>query len=134
MRLYALGALSAYSYLYDISEVCMTIIQPRLDSISDETMTAEDLLAWGDTVVRPAAKLAFEGRGYFCPGEKQCRWCRVKGNCRARADENMKALVYEFQDPALLSFEELGPILAIIEELLVWGKDARLLPRLCPGG
>ena len=35
MRLYALGALTAYDFLYDITEVNMCIFQPRIDNIDD---------------------------------------------------------------------------------------------------
>ena len=34
--LYALGAYNEYAFLYPIDTVKMTIIQPRLDSISEE--------------------------------------------------------------------------------------------------
>ena len=43
LRLYALGALYAYSILYDVNTVKMTIVQPRLDSIYSETITADAL-------------------------------------------------------------------------------------------
>ncbi|MFK7695378.1 DUF2800 domain-containing protein [Paenibacillus sp. HJGM_3] len=122
MRLYGLGAWAAYSYLYDIREVHMTIVQPRLDSVSDDAMTVEDLLAWAETVVKPAAALAFAGEGEHKPGD-HCRWCKVKATCRARADANMAALAYEFRDPALLSLEEIGAILHVAERLSAWAKD-----------
>ncbi|MFW5436334.1 DUF2800 domain-containing protein [Paenibacillus apiarius] len=122
IRLYALGAWSAYNWLYDIEEVRMTIVQPRLDSISTATMSIDELLEWAETVVKPAAALAYAGEGDFQPGS-HCRWCKVKGNCRARADENMEALAYEFQDPALLSNEEIGSILFVAEQLKAWAKD-----------
>jgi hypothetical protein len=35
----------------------------------------------------------------------------------------MKSLVYEFQDPALLSLEEIGNILHVAEQLKAWAKD-----------
>lgn len=35
----------------------------------------------------------------------------------------MKALQYEFQDPALLSDEEIGSILFIADQLRAWAKD-----------
>lgn len=124
MRIYALGAWAAYSYLYDIETVRMTIIQPRLDSISEETLTVDQLLAWGDEI-RPIATLAYAGKGDYCPGDKQCRWCKAKGNCRARAEANMEALAYEFEDPALLSLEEIGPILTIAEQLKTWAADVQ---------
>lgn len=122
MRLYALGAWLANNWLYDIRTVRMTIIQPRLDSISTDEVAIEDLLDWAETIVKPAAQLAFAGEGEFKAGG-HCRWCKVKGNCRARADENMKALVYEFQDPSLLSNEEIGSILFVAEQLKAWAKD-----------
>lgn len=122
IRLYALGAWAAYNWLYEISEIRMTIIQPRLDSVSTDALTVDELLAWAEMEVKPAAELAFKGEGEFKAGD-HCRWCKIKGNCRARAGENMKALEYEFQDPPTLSNEELGPILFIAEQLKVWAKD-----------
>ncbi|SDG48364.1 DUF2800 domain-containing protein [Desulfosporosinus hippei] len=122
IRLYGLGAWAGYNYLYSIEEVHMTIIQPRLDNVSTEVMPLKDLLEWAESVVKPAAVLAFAGEGEFCAGD-HCRWCKVKGNCRARADENMKALEHEFKDPALMSNEEIGSILFITDQLKSWAKD-----------
>jgi len=122
IQLYALGAWSGYGYLYDIREIQMTIYQPRLDNISTDTMTVEELLNWADNVVRPAAAQAYAGEGEPRPGD-HCRWCKVKATCRARADENMKALAYEFRDPALLTNEEIGQILFIADQLKAWVKD-----------
>lgn len=122
LRLYGLGAWSNWNYLYSIKEVSMTIVQPRLDSVSTDTMQLGELIEWAETVVKPAAALADAGEGEFKPGD-HCHWCKVKGNCRARADENMKALAYEFQDPALLSLEEIGSVLFVAEKLKAWAKD-----------
>lgn len=122
LRLYALGAWSAHGWLYDIEEVRMTIVQPRLDSVSTDTIPVDVLLEWAETVVKPAAALAFAGEGEFKPGG-HCRWCKVKGNCRARAEANMEALAHEFQDPAVLTNEEIGSILFVAEQLQAWAKD-----------
>lgn len=122
IRLYGLGAWSGYNYLYSINEVHMTIIQPRLDSVSTDCMPIDELLEWAETVVKPAAALAFEGEGDFKAGD-HCRWCKVKGNCRARADANMEALGYEFRDPALMSNDEIGSILFITQQLKTWADD-----------
>lgn len=122
IRLYGLGAWSEYNYLYDIREVHMTIVQPRLDSVSTDVMPIEELLAWAGTTVKPAAALAFAGEGEYKPGD-HCRWCKVKASCRARADINLAAVAYEFKDPALMDLEEIGSILFIAEQLSVWAKD-----------
>src|SRR5690606_24349716 len=121
MRLYALGAWAAHGWLYDIQEVQMSIVQPRLDSISTDKLPIQELLEWGESI-KPIAQLAWEGKGEFKAGD-HCRWCKVKATCKARAEENMKALRYEFQNPALLSDEEIGSILFIADQLRAWVKD-----------
>lgn len=122
IRLYGLGAWAAYNYLYDIREIHMTIIQPRLDSVSTDVIPVDELVQWAETVVGPAAALAYEGKGEFKPGD-HCRWCKVKATCRARADENMAALAYEFKDPALMDLDEIGSILFIAQQLKTWASD-----------
>jgi len=122
IRLYGLGAWYGWNYLYGIEEVRMTIIQPRLDSVSSVSMQLTELVEWAETVVKPAAELAYVGNGEYKSGE-HCRWCKAKGNCRARANENMKALAYEFKDPALMDNEEIGAILFITDQLKTWAKD-----------
>ena len=62
MMLYAIGAYHAYGYLYNITKVSMTIIQPRLENISTFECSVEELLDWAESYVRPRAKLAFEGK------------------------------------------------------------------------
>ena len=78
MMLYALGAYHAYGYLYNIKQVSMTIIQPRLENISTFECSVEELLDWAETYVRPRAKLAFEGKGEQVPGD----WCRFCLPCQ----------------------------------------------------
>lgn len=124
LRLYGLGAWWNWNYLYSIREVNLTIVQPRLDSVSTDTLLLSELIEWAETVVKPAAALADAGEGDFKSGD-HCRWCKVKATCRARADENMKALEYEFQDPALLSLEEVGSVLFVAEQLQAWAKDVK---------
>ncbi|WP_438449367.1 DUF2800 domain-containing protein [Gorillibacterium sp. sgz5001074] len=122
LRLYGLGAWSIYNYLYNIDEIRMTIVQPRLDSVSTDRMTVTELLEWAESVVKPAAAQANAGEGEFKCGD-HCRWCKIKGNCRARADANLQAIAYEFRDPALLTPEEIGSILYIAQQLKSWAGD-----------
>ena len=60
MMCYALGALELFDGLYDIREISMTIFQPRRENVSTFIMTKEELLAWADEVLKPAAELAYE--------------------------------------------------------------------------
>lgn len=122
MRLYALGAVNEFGCLYDINTVRMTICQPRLDSISTDQMTLDDLLYWANNTVMGAAEKAWKGEGDFVAGE-HCRFCRIRYTCRARADENMKLACYDFKAPLLLTDEEITEILSSIDELQKWAKD-----------
>lgn len=135
MRLYALGALKRYKPVYGdrIKRVCMTIDQPRIQTEpSSETITVEELLAWGESI-KPIAAKAYMGLGTFCPGE-HCRFCRGKAKCKARADQN--TALEEFKDcvpqngekPPLfgqgtLTDEEIGDLLIRGQELVKWYKD-----------
>lgn len=124
MRLYALGAIAEYEFLYDIENVKMTIIQPRLDSISTDEIKAEDLLKWAEEKLKPKAELAFKGEGEFCAGD-HCGFCRAKAVCKARADKNMKLAKYEFKESTLLEKEEIADILGRVKEFTKWAKDVQ---------
>jgi hypothetical protein len=143
MRLYALGALKKYEPFYGgmIQRVRMTIDQPRIqDEPSSETLTVDELKAWGETI-KPIAQMAFSGFGEFKPGD-HCRFCRGKAQCRARADsntaledfkclllptpENITAIEREGMDgkgSPILSYAEIGDLLTRGKSLVQWYKD-----------
>ncbi|MCB2300446.1 DUF2800 domain-containing protein [Clostridium tagluense] len=124
MRLYALGAIAEFEFLYDIENVKMTIIQPRLDSISTDEILAEDLLKWAEDILKPTADLAFKGEGEFCAGEHcSSGFCRANAVCKARADKNMELAKYEFQESSTLSGDEIADIIGKCDELAKWAKD-----------
>jgi CRISPR/Cas system-associated exonuclease Cas4 (RecB family) len=91
MRLYALGILQEYGWLYpEAKEVAMHIYQPRIRNISVEIIAVKELLAWGK-MIKPLAKQADEDKGDFNPGE-HCKFCRARAICKARANTMLKAL------------------------------------------
>ena len=96
MMLYAIGALAAYGFLYDIEIVRMSIIQPRLDNISTFECSKAELEDWGESI-KPTALLAFEGKGEQHPGD-WCRFCRAKPVCKACADEALALCREDFLD------------------------------------
>ncbi|EPY2290999.1 DUF2800 domain-containing protein [Clostridium sporogenes] len=124
MRLYALGAIAEFSFLYDIENIKMTIIQPRLDSISTDEMEVEELLKWAEEELKPIAKLAYEGKGEFYAGD-HCKFCRAKAICKARADKNMELAKYDFQEPNTLDNNDIAFILGKADELISWAKDVQ---------
>ena len=130
LRLYALGALAKFGFIYNISRVTLHIVQPRLDNITSWETTAADLRAWGEGTVRPRAALAFEGKGDFRSGE-HCRFCKIAATCKKRAEDNLSLAQYEFRKPPELSAdgsptltdEELSEALTKGAQLKKWYED-----------
>lgn len=121
---YALGALDLFDGIYDISQVSLTIYQPRRENVSTYTMSREELLAWAKAVLAPAAKLAYEGKGEFKAGD-HCQFCKAKANCRKRAEYNLELARYDFEMPALLGDDEVAAILTKADELVSWAGDVK---------
>ena len=82
MKLYALGAINDFGIAYDIKKVEMHIYQPRLNNVSDDSLSVEELMKWGEKTVKPVAERAFKGKGKYNPGE-HCRFCQHAGRCRS---------------------------------------------------
>ena len=124
MMCYALGALEAFDDLYDISTVEMTIFQPRRENVSTSSISKEDLLKWAEDVLKPAAALAYEGKGEFKAGD-HCQFCKVKATCRKRAETNLELAKYDFEMPATLDDFEIAAILPRIDQLISWGNEIK---------
>lgn len=124
MLCYALGALELFTGLYDIATVKMTIYQPRRSNVSTYDITTEELYKWAEEVLKPTADLAFSGSGKFLCGE-WCAFCKVKHECRARAEANLLLAQYDFKKPPLLEKGEIEAILARTDELVSWANDIK---------
>lgn len=122
LRLYALGAIETYKSIYNFDTVRVTIVQPRLDSISSWDIDVAEIERWGEEYVKPRALMAHKGEGEYISGE-HCRWCKAKHVCRKRAEDNLEAAKFEFKQPDLLTDDELNEILIRADELNKWVKD-----------
>jgi hypothetical protein len=121
MRLYALGVLQALQFEYALDTVEMVISQPRLDHISTETLSATELLVWGDWV-KERVKLVQDPKAVAVPGGKQCRWCRGKLACRARAIDALNK-----SDEDLIGSNEVAVLLPLIPAVQTWCSDIKTL-------
>ncbi|SPJ39816.1 PD-(D/E)XK nuclease superfamily protein [Corynebacterium diphtheriae subsp. lausannense] len=122
LMLYALGALNAFGSLYDITEVAVTIFQPRRSNISTWTISVAELLAWAEQVVKPRAALAARGDGEFAAGS-WCQFCKLAPTCRTRAEANLTLAQHEFAPPAELTDAEIAQVLAQLPDLKSWAAD-----------
>lgn len=121
MRLYALGAYDVNEYLYDIKTVRMTIVQPRLDSVSTDEMPIADLLDWGEEI-KPIAQRAWEGEGECTPCD-YCNFCKARHTCRALADTCLDTFYKNGGKlNQLLTDREVSDILAMKDLITKWIK------------
>lgn len=126
MKLYALGALNDYGIAYEVMRVDMHIYQPRINNVSDASLTVDELFEWAETVVKPAAALAFEGKGEYKAGE-HCRFCPHGGRCRELAKvcttyvetHDLRAAV------PVLAPHEVADVLAMEPIITLWLKKVR---------
>jgi len=121
-RCYALGATTLLGDLYDFDEVKTVIIQPRLDNISEETLTRKELLKWGKDVLKPGAEEAFKGDGMFAAGA-HCKFCSARYLCRERAATAMKVFTHGFESPDVISDKEIPGILKALPVAKSWISD-----------
>ena len=121
---YALGALSAFDGIYDIDTVSMSIMQPRLNIADTYTISKEDLVAWGQNTLAPAAERASKGEGEYVAGD-HCQFCKAKATCRKRAEYNLQMARYDFAKPDDLEDTEIEAILAKVDDLISWANDIK---------
>lgn len=128
MKIYALGAYEKFSFEYQIERVRMTIVQPRIDNLSDYELSVSELMAWTDSVLTPKAQQAYKGDGPQVPGD-WCQFCKVKSSCRALTQKCIEA-AKNHPDPKLISPDELAadvlPMLATVKTWLAGVEDYAL--------
>ena len=134
MRLYGLGAYAELADLYDITDVRMTILQPRLNNYGSEELPVKELLAWADKFVVPAAALAWEGKGEFVAGDHctSC-FCKARYTCPARAAQALEVAKQEFDVvesaqpplPESLTVERIAELLPKADMVISWFTDLK---------
>lgn len=129
LRLYGMGALNLFP---NTQYIKTTINQPRLDSRDTETLTKKELLDWAINTVKPRAEEAIKGEGVLHSTEDACRFCKLRGKCKERADTQLALAKQEFSivDQRAnmvqnLSAEQLGNILTIAPLFIDWFKDVQ---------
>jgi len=122
LKVYALGALNWWGWIYDIDTVSVGIFQPRLSNNTEWEISVAELMEWANDELRPKAKLAFAGEGEYKPGN-HCKFCRARVKCKALADYNLDLFKHELKKHDQLTDEELPAIVKKASLLAAWAKD-----------
>ena len=115
--LYALGAYNEISHAADVQRVVITIVQPRLDHISEWEISIPDLLKWAEWISQ-RAEATTEPDAPRIAGASQCKFCLAKHNCGALLKHTTDAMLTEFDDlenlpaPDTLTDDQVGAALA----------------------
>ena len=118
MMIYALGALDLFSFEYNIQSVRMTIVQPRIDNLSEYEINASELIEWANNELKPKAQEAYKG-GTQKPGE-WCQFCKIKAKCKSLASACISTQKAN-QDPRLISKEDMARnVLPLLPALKTW--------------
>lgn len=103
LKLYALGAINDYRWIYPFDEVTVHIFQPRLDHISTATYSVMELWEWAVNEVKPLAQEAYKGPGKIKPGE-HCRFCKYRNDCPERKKYLINAIERSKESNALTAY------------------------------
>lgn len=122
LKTYALGALQWFGWLYDIESVEVSIYQPRINNITSWEISVKDLLAWGETVLKPQALKAFNGEGEYKVGD-HCKFCRARVRCQALADYNLDLFRHNLKPSNELPDAAILEILQKVPILTSWAED-----------
>ena len=113
LMLYALAAFDVFDLTHGpINRVRLIVSQPRLRSLSEWTLSVEELLAFGEEV-KAAAKACDEPDAPLNPSEKACKFCRAKATCpalQAQVNDTVfgTADISDFDDPEPIHPKTLG--------------------------
>jgi hypothetical protein len=119
-RLYGVGALETLvKDPLTIQEITNTIWQPRMNNLSEETLTRAELVRWRDDLI-PIAELALGEDAPFGPSESACRFCPIAGDCAPRT---RFMLAQDFGDPDIMSGEEMADAFSRTSALKKWIAD-----------
>lgn len=129
LRLYGMGALNLFP---NTKFVKTTIYQPRLASTDTEILKKEELLDWAINYVAPRAEEAIQGKGKLHASEEACRFCKLRGKCKERADMQLENARREFEVDTLennlvenMSPERMAEVLTIAPMFIEWFKDVQ---------
>ncbi len=103
LMLYALAALAEYDFYAEFQQARLVIHQPRLNHVSEWTISIEDLQAFGEQVKRAANYIATLDADSiadddFCVSDDTCKFCKALPTCPQAQKEVFEAVANDFDD------------------------------------
>ena len=101
LMLYGLAAVLQYQMLGDFEQVRLIICQPRLNYVSEWSIPADELKAWGESVSHTAKLIhtldaGSNLTGLFAPSQDACKYCKAKTECKPYAELVHQTISNEF--------------------------------------
>ncbi len=106
-QLYAVGVYNDLNWLGEIESFRIHIVQPRIPNFSYWDISLNDLKTFMKFAAE-RAELALTNNAPRVPGEKQCRWCLAKADCKALFKFTEEILCKEFDDESELDEQTLN--------------------------
>ena len=141
LRFYALGALFSLDKEHQdkIEDIQIAVFQPRaphdLGPIRTEMLTKDDLLTWGNTVLKPAME-ATKAEDAPCITGKWCRWCPAITLCPHQGKLPIKVSpAVDFREPhslpdvKKLTTQQIGIALQARDQIEAWFEQVEVLAR-----
>lgn len=137
IRLYALGAYDRFSTIWDFDTVEVWIHQPRMDNVSGEVLSIQDIhgiLQWAEDLVVPRARIAWaalngdRAEARFSPGTHCSEgFCKARFVCAARARSvlELAEMPHTMSDPDSLTVEQLEQVLDRVDAAVKWASDTK---------
>ena len=119
--LYALGVWAQYGWMTDAKEITISIVQPRLYSVSEWSIGVDDLLRWAEWAKQRAEATA-DPDAPRVPGESQCKFCKAKASCAALRDYTEAALMVSFSN-----LDDIPPANTLTDDQMSAALEARPL-------
>ena len=127
LKLYALATLETFGQEFYIDTFELTIFQPRNGTEAIRTVKTEmaAVKAWGEVIVRDAAKKAQAGAGELAAGT-HCKNCRVAHKCPALSAISKKAMTEEVKTAVdFLSNEEVLDRYHALPVVAIWSAAVK---------
>ena len=139
LAIYASGAMRQFGWMGDFKNVRLVIVQPKLNHVSEHSMTVEELESFIEGV-KVAADRTRDADAPFTPTADNCHFCAAKLNCKAREDAALQEIFGDFDDLTTAPVKpvqdtQLGDLYSKLDFIKAWVADveARTLAALDNG-